>query len=110
MARVEGCALEDVFGLARDGFALVVVEENFQFAKFDVGDVVESVGIEGSGALLAQRFERVRRAMGEVIEPATEVEAELLDIKFALTLGAGVDANLIQCRAEYTTTSSRSGR
>src|SRR5882724_10499743 len=34
--------------------------------------------------------------MRKVFEAATEVEAELLDVKFALALGAGIDANFVQ--------------
>src|SRR5258705_2718169 len=44
--RIEWGAAEDVFGLARDGFALVVVEENLEFAKCDGGDAIEAAGIE----------------------------------------------------------------
>ena len=98
VARVEGSAFENVFGLASDGFALVVVEENLEFAKCDGGDAVETVGIEGARAECAQGFEGIGRAMREVIEAAAQMEAELLDVEFALALGAGVDADFIEGR------------
>lgn len=96
--RIERSAAEDVFRLARNGFALVVVEENLEFAKCNGGDAIETTGIERALALGAQRLECVGRAMGEVIEAATEVEAELLNVKLALALSTGVDADFIKRR------------
>jgi len=96
LARIKRSTSEDVLGLARNGFALVVVEQNLQFAQRDVRDAIEAIGIERARAASAQRFERIGRAMREVIETATQVEAELLDVKFALALSAGVDANFIE--------------